>query len=114
MSRINRNQVECEINGEDYTLEPTLNAMSMIERRFGSVTEALDKMRNPSLDDVTLIIAAGASVPGKQRDRLKEDIFNDGIMNVNPKAVEYLVSLLNPSGDEAPEGKGDGEGEGKP
>ena len=108
MARHDHASVTVEVGDRELTMQPTPAALTEIDRRFGSVTQALDAMRNPSLETVTFVIGVGAGMGHKERKDLAEDVFWTGIRNLNAPVVEYLIALLDPTGkdsEEADEGK---------
>jgi hypothetical protein len=108
MARHDHASVTVELAEQTLTLQPTPNALIEIDRRFGSVTQALEAMSNPSLENVTFIIAVGAGVGQKDRKALSEEVFWTGLRHLSAPVVNYLIALLDPTGKEAEEGEGEG------
>lgn len=104
MSRAKHGTVEIDINGKSYTLKPTLSAYEKIETRMGGLRQAIENCSNMSLDGLTYIVAAACNIGAKDQKELKENIFEEGTLNVLPKVTEYLMKLLNPSGKEEDDG----------
>ena len=54
-----------------------------------------------NIDNVAAVVAAGAGINGtRDTEKLKEQIFAAGVVNVIGKASEYLALLMNPTGKE--------------
>ena len=102
---IDSGKVELSLNGETYTLVPTLKALQRIDRQFGSLRTAVERCGSMSLDAIVTVIAAGANLSKDEEKALPEQVFQEGIANVAASSAEYLTTLLNPSGK-----IGDGEG----
>lgn len=110
MSRIDYGQIDVDLGGEVYTLTPTVTAIQKIDRQFGGLRAAMQQVAGLSPDAACAIIAAGAGLGQRQAQALPGLVFAAGIVNVAGPVSEYLMALLNPSGEE-PAGEG---GEGKP
>lgn len=107
MAQHDMNEVSVSIDGTDYTLQPTLAAIKAIDRQFGSVSDALEALRKPSIGTVTFLVATGANVPKADREALEEAVFREGVIRLVGPCSDYLVGLWNPSGktSEGDEGK---------
>lgn len=103
MSKRNYGQVTLEIQGEEYTLVPSLKASDKIDGRFGSAREAADAALKMSTHTLAHIVAAGAGIGQREFDGLREAIFKHGTANVAPKCVEFCLMLLNPTGSDVEE-----------
>lgn len=110
MSLLSHGQVEIELGGETVTLNPTLAAMEKINRHFGSLREALTRCASLDFTGVVVVIAAGAGLGQEGTKRLPDQVFQAGILNVIGPVSDYLTTLMNPAGQSA----GEGSGEGKP
>lgn len=104
MGRATHGIIDVEINGKKYTMKPTLAAYEKIETRMGGLRQALESCSNMSIDSIAFIIGAGCGIGSKEIGDLKENIFQEGALNVLPKVTEYLMKLLNPSGKEVDDG----------
>ncbi len=102
---IDSGKVELTLNGETYTLAPTLQGLQRIDRQLGSLRAAVERCGSMSLDAIVTVIAAGAGLSKEQEKALPEQVFQEGVANVAPSAVEFITTLLNPTGK-----SGDGEG----
>lgn len=107
MSRVNYGQIDIELGDEMITLKPTLAAMQKIDRVFGSVRDASERVAKLSLDALVAIIAAGANLDSQSAKELPERVFQAGVLNVAGPVSDYLIALMNPTGRKA---EGDGEG----
>jgi hypothetical protein len=109
MSRVTRGVVECEIDGELYTLRPTLDAYRRIQQRFGGLRGALEALTALNTDHLAHIVAAGAGIHRKQVEEVERRIFNQGVPEVIEMISPFVTALLNPRGDDDQD-----EDEGKP
>jgi len=105
MSRAKHGTIDVEINGKQYTMKPTLAAYEKIETRMGGLRQAIESCSNMSIDSLTYIVAAACGIGNKEISNLKEEIFQEGALNVLPSVTEYLMKLLNPSGKDQEESK---------
>ena len=102
--------VEIELDGEILELRPTLRAFQKIQNRFGGLSQAVQGLSGLNIDNVAAVVAAGAGINGtKDTEKLKENIFAAGVVNVIGKTSEYLALLMNPTGKESPEGDSEDE-----
>ena len=104
MARATHGIIDVEINGKKYTMKPTLAAYEKIETRMGGLRQAIESCSNMSIDSIAFIVASGSGTGSKEMNELKENIFQEGALNVLPKVTEYLMKLLNPSGKETNDG----------
>ena len=104
MARATHGIVKVEINGKQHTLKPTLAAYEKIETRLGGLRQAIESCSNMNLESLAYIVAAATNTSNKDIKGLKEDIFQEGALNVLPGVTEYLMKLLNPSGKEQTDG----------
>jgi hypothetical protein len=105
MSRVEYGQVEFELDGETFTLKPTLKAFMKIEKHFGGMRSAIERCSDLSIDGLCTILAAGTgkNLSRKEAEEFADKVFAEGITNLLPFATEYLLLLMNPTGKE-PEG----------
>lgn len=108
MTDIDHGTVEVSLSGETFVLEPTLSALQRIDRYFGSIRAAIDRCSQLSLDAVVAVIAAGSDADAKTSKRLPDLVFRAGLVNVAPQLTQYLMALMNPTGETAEEGAGEG------
>lgn len=94
-------QVELKLGEKTYILAPTLDAMIKINRGLGSAVDAMARVRKADFEAICLVIAAGAGVGPKQANQLQQEVFEAGVLNQTAAVSEYLVLLLNPTGEEA-------------
>lgn len=99
MSKTDYGTTDVEIGNKTYTLKFTLKAVRGIERHFGGIQGAMQELFKLGIGPVALIIALGAGLDYKRKDleALEEAIFEEGLSNVNPKVINYVTKLLNPS-----------------
>lgn len=95
--------VEITLCGETITLEPTLTAMKRIDRHFGSLRAAISQCQQLSLDGLVFVISAGAALDDAGKKRIPELVFKAGILSVVPPVNEFLMLLMNPTGETAEE-----------
>src|SRR5262245_32022956 len=89
--------VRLDLGDKHYMLSPTLGAMLKVNRGLGSVVEALNRTRSLDFEAVCNIIAAGAALTPKQIEKLKEEVFAAGIVNVVGAVADFLAVLLDPN-----------------
>jgi len=99
MAKATFGQVDVTLGGETLTLKPTLDALTRIERRFGSVRVAAQNVADLQLDAVVQIIAVATNMSKTDLKELPEAVFAEGIVNVVAPVSEFLMTLLNPAGD---------------
>jgi len=114
MSRVDYGTKEVTIDGETYTLTPTLNCVRNIKRwGLGSPMEAVEACRKFDPDALAVVVASGAGLGQKQLEKLADAIHYEGTVNVTAPVIEFLAMLLNPTGkddeDEVKEDKDEGE-----
>lgn len=109
MSRATYGSVEIEANGKKYELKPTLKAYEQIESRMGGLRQAIEGAGSMSITMLASVVIAGTGKGQKDIEKVKEDIFAEGALNVLPKVTEYLMLLLNPSGKDDAEEESSGE-----
>lgn len=81
----------------EYELEPTLHAVRKIEQRFGGLRPALDGLGALSVDAVSYVIVAGASLSTKEARDVPEAVFSAGVADITAQVVPFVVALLNPA-----------------
>lgn len=89
---------DVEIGGATYSLKPTLKAMRAVNQHFGSMEMAYSKLAAIDFSAVVAVIAAGAELQGKATERLEQSVFEAGVSNCAPIAIEFLALLMNPTG----------------
>lgn len=91
--------IEVELGGKTYTLRTTIEAADKIDREFGGVMQAIDRVRSLSLAAVSRIVIIGIGTTSKGgQETLRQAVFDAGIANVGPAAVQFLLALVNPGG----------------
>ena len=107
MTEIDHGHIALTLCGEEFTLTPTLEAMTAIDRQFGSLREAAFQVQQVSLAAIIHIINAGAALDRKERERIPDLVFRHGVLKVVPVIGDYIAALMNPTGEESTgEGKG--------
>jgi len=114
MSRVDYGIVEVEIGGETYTLSPTIDCSRKMKRfGLGSPRKVLELLQDMDADDMAMVVAAGAGLGQKQLEPLAKAIHDDGTIHHAAKLIEFVVTLMNPTGKEpdldAQEGEPEGE-----
>ena len=106
--------VTLDLNGDELELKPTLRAFQKIQNRFGGLSQAIQGLSGLNIDNVAAVVAAGAGINGtKDTEKLKEQIFTAGVVNVIGKTSEFLALLMNPTGKESPDGEAEDDDEEK-
>ncbi|MCR8932793.1 MULTISPECIES: hypothetical protein [unclassified Pseudomonas] len=98
MSKTLYGTVEVELDGETYTLKPTLEAVRAIEAHFGGLRGASQAINALSVDGCAVIIAGGAGLKGKDAEAVAEQVWQAGVLEVSVQLNAYLVALYNPRG----------------
>ena len=98
MSRVDYGQVDLELGDETVALKPTLNALVKINKRFGSIREAVSEVQNLNFEAICYVVQEGAGLNPRQADELREAVFRTGLFNVMPQLCDYLTKLMNPTG----------------
>lgn len=93
--------VEIKLGDKTYILSPTLDAMLKINRGLGSAVDAMARVRKADFEAICLVIAAGAGVGPKQATQLQQEVFEAGVLNQTGAVSDFLIMLLNPTGEEA-------------
>lgn len=91
-------EIEIQVFGETFTLQPTLGALQKLDRRFGSLRNAIEQCSALSLASLVDVICIGAGLEKKEARRVPDLVFNEGVVNVAGQVTEYLAKLLDPSG----------------
>ena len=98
-ARATYGQVEVTIGKDAYVLKPTLDALISIERRFGSVRQAAQMVADLQMDAVCQILGFAAGLSKSEVRDLPEQVFAEGLVKVVAPVSEYLMMLLNPTGE---------------
>ena len=101
MSKTLHGTVEIKLDGETYTLLPTLGAVRAIEAYFGGLRGASQAINALSIDGCAVIIAGGAGLTGKAAEVIPEQVWQAGVLEVSVQLNAYLVALYNPKGPNA-------------
>lgn len=101
MSKTLFGTTEIVLDGETYSLKPTLGAVRAIEAYFGGLRGASQALNALSIVGCSVIIAAGADLKGKQADAIEDQVWQAGVIEVAPKLNGYLAALYNPKGADA-------------
>lgn len=81
-----------------YELQPTLDALRKINRRYDSLLDALRLIRSVDFDAVCFILAAGAGLSPKQTEMLEKQVFAEGVINVIGPLADFMTVLMDPLG----------------
>jgi uncharacterized protein (UPF0261 family) len=101
MSKTLFGTVDISLDGETYTLKPTLGAVRAIEAHFGGLRGASQAINALSVDGCAVIIAGGAGLTGKAAEAIAEQVWQAGVLDVSVQLNAYLVALYNPKGPDA-------------
>lgn len=101
MSKTLHGTVEIKLDGETYTLRPTLGAVRAIEAYFGGLRGASQAINALSIDGCAVIIAGGAGLTGKAAEVIPEQVWQAGVLEVSVQLNAYLMALYNPKGPNA-------------
>ena len=98
MSKTLFGTVDITLDGETYTLMPTLAAVRAIEAHFGGLRGAAQAINAVSVEGCAAIMAAGAGLTGKDAEAMIEKVWQEGALEVSVSLNAYLVALYNPRG----------------
>lgn len=101
MSKTLFGTLEITLDGETYTLKPTLAAVRAIEAHFGGLRGASQALNALSIDGCAVIIAGGAGLTGKAVEAVAEQVWQSGVVEVAVQLNAYLTALYNPKGPDA-------------
>ncbi|TPM39378.1 hypothetical protein FJ951_27105 [Mesorhizobium sp. B2-2-3] len=101
--------VDIVLEGETFTLRPTLKAAQAISRQAGGIMGALRGLANLDLDVATSIVADGL---GKKPSEVEETVWRTGIANLNADLTRFVMIVAN--GGRPPTDKDGGEVEVNP
>lgn len=101
MSKTLLGTVDITLDGETYTLKPTLGAVRAIEAHFGGLRGASQAINALSVDGCAVIVASGAGLTGKAAEGIPEQVWQAGVLEVSVQLNAYLVALYNPKGADA-------------
>jgi len=101
-AQLGAGNVEIELAGETVTLKPTLNACQTISRQAGGVIGAIQALGRLDFDILVSVIALGL---GKKPKDIEEAVFDAGMAELNPKAIEFLT-ILSTGGRRSDGGEG--------
>lgn len=101
MSKTLFGTVDITLDGETYTLKPTLGAVRTIETYFGGLRGASQALNALSIDGCAVIIAGGAGLTGKAAEAVAEQVWQAGVIDVSIQLNAYLAALYNPKGPDA-------------
>lgn len=98
MSRLDHGRVEIPLADETLEIQPTPDAMRKINRRFGDLRAAAQRVEALDFDALVFILATAT-----RRKDLEQAIFETGVVNLVVPTALYLAALMNPSGREPDE-----------
>jgi hypothetical protein len=103
MSKTNYGNTVVTVGDEEFNLSFTLKAVKGIEARFGGLAPALQEIQKLQVSAAAAIIAIGSGKEYKRKDmeELEEAIFDEGIGEVTPQIVPYILAMLNPKAKKA-------------
>lgn len=87
-------------DGRSQTIElvPSLNAVELINERFGDFTTAYNYVGSLNFDAIAQVVSAGTKVVGNQKidlKGLKQSLFDTGIAEVMPDVLKFMTLCLN-------------------
>lgn len=92
---LNVGEVALDLSGEALVLRPTLRAAQAINRKFGSLADALRQVAALNLEAYTEIIKAGSGLKDAEQRELPERVFRAGVTRLSGPLAEFLSILLN-------------------
>ena len=105
--------VDIELDGETYTLRPTLKAAQNISRAKGGIMAAVDAVGKFDFDTMVSVIALGIGAEGKEARDLPDKVWSTGMADLTGPVITYLSILANGGRPVQPETDG-GEGSDSP
>ena len=99
--KLGQGNIKFDLGNETYELRPTINAMRMLNQKYGGMQNVMDKiigMDMQAIEDV-LVAGLGPSYQNpKARNQLMEKVFAEGVTDDTGqfmlKCQRYVVSLL--------------------
>lgn len=96
--------IELVLDGHTYQLHPTLETMKRVNRKFGSLREALVRVQSLDFNAACAVIAiASGCKDDRQREAVEERVFRTGLVSVTGPIADLLGVLIDPvtaSGDD--------------
>ena len=84
--------VDIVLEGETFTLRPSLKAAQAISRQAGGIMAAFKGLSDLDLDMATGIIAVGL---GKKPTEVEETVWRTGIASLIPGLTSFLSNIAN-------------------
>ncbi len=105
MTNKNRGEIIVELDGTDYTIRPTFQAICSIEAATdNSIISILSSLKesNLTLDQITSIVFYGISACKEHsftKKEVGEKIYRSGIIKILPKAIKFLEYAIGVDGE---------------
>lgn len=91
--------VKLDLAGQTVELVPSLNAVELINKRFGNFAAALDQVGSMNFDAIVDVVDAGIEsskkLRGYDKKELKLAIYEHGFMNSLADVLEFIVICSN-------------------
>jgi len=95
MSQLDRSHVVAETANSSYTLAYNIKAIRQINRQFGGVRNALDRVQRFDYDALRYVIVEGASLDKDQAKTLDKEIAATGLVELIEPVTKYLTLLFS-------------------
>jgi hypothetical protein len=91
-----RVEIELALPGESYFLVPTLGAMRKIDRQFGDISTAIERVAKLNFAAIVAVAKIGADVRDEAATKkLEQRLYERGVGSAAAPLVEYLGVLAN-------------------
>ena len=94
-SALGAGNVTVNIDGDDYTLKPTLHAIKALSAQYDGLSGCLDRLRRMDMNAFINVVNVGADIKGKEAKALEPAIFRTPMGELIGPLVEYVAVLMN-------------------
>lgn len=94
------------LNGRQYELKNTIEAWERLDR-LGGVRAVLESVAQQNFGAIVSTVVAGTGSKSKEAQRIKEDVFAEGLLASANEVVPYLSYILT---GQHPDDEGDDKG----
>lgn len=103
-AKLGAGNVTITLDGEDYTLKPSLRAAQTLSRQAGGLIAALEAVGRLDLDAMVSVIALGIGAEGAEAKALAEKVWRTGVADVSAPVTRFISIIAN--GGRPPEATG--------
>lgn len=92
---IGAGDVPITIDGNDVVLRPTLEACLSINKNYGNLQTALNRLIAFDFDTTCDIIKIGLGLNPNQAKDLPKAVFEAGVIDLRPACLDFIHNILN-------------------